>query len=175
MIREIVEVAKRIGLIVREPLISALPRSPLVAKSRGGVVADTLINETWKRTLTWVTVWSETPCVCVVPKEGMVLLVEKTRHGTDHRGHEVYRYALTIIVENRIFFQSVDICGEYTASSPRLPIMDLYDYITMKKFRPVPFGHVCGLQGFGMRSGDRCPACCGDTPLVREVHTAVVH
>lgn len=175
MIREVVEAAKRIKSGIKEPLMSGLPRSPLVPLSREGVIVDTLINETWRGTLTWVTVWPEAPRICMVPKEAAVLLVEKTHPGTDHRGHDVHVYALTVIVENRIIFQGTDTCSGYTTLSPRLPIMDLYDYITMKKFRPVPFGHVCGLQGFGLRSGDRCPACSGDAPLVRELHVAVAH
>lgn len=43
----------------------------------------------------------------------------------------------------------------------KIPLMDLYDFITKGKLRKIPASHVCGAHDFNPLEGDTCPACKG--------------
>ncbi|MDP2668736.1 MAG: hypothetical protein Q8P07_02780 [bacterium] len=78
-----------------------------------------------------------------------------------YRGSLTFNYELTIFKDNKEIFTLENFCDEgiYDSMSYSIPVMDLFNIATTGGKSKPKTAHICGMQGYNPRFGDKCPAC----------------
>ena len=129
-------------------------------KSRSAFLADELIRLTKDNTIHW-TIAKQKDFATTTSLETTIVLIKHP--GTpSSRVHGATQCTFTLVLfrfgVEVLRLSAVHDTGNYDTNSRRIPVMDLFDVVTMGAFRKPSVAHVCGLQGFGA-IGDTCPAC----------------
>lgn len=94
---------------------------------------------------------------------GLIFILQKLPATAISRyfGGKTYNYILIIFECGEELFSLQNFCDEpcYDSFSYRIPVMDLFDVVTIGQRRSPKMAHVCGLAGFGQSINDSCPAC----------------
>lgn len=133
-------------------ILSAMPGRE---KGRREYLCEAILQATYENQLKWLTFSDSNILIGIEKKEvpSHIIIIRCTKHN--------YRLS---IVHIGAWDTILDLEDNHDQSTYRAfgyikPIMDLYDVLMTGKKRPIEIEHVCGLQGFGMDTSDRCPAC----------------
>lgn len=101
--------------------------------------------------------------IAIAVNGNFLFVIQRLRGSYSSRyiGGKTHDYLLIIFEDEKEIFSLRDFCdhADYNSNSCKIPMLDLYDIVTMGEKRKQPPAHVCGAQGFNPMLGDKCPAC----------------
>ena len=130
-------------------------------RSQKAFLADEIMRLTESSDLKW-SVSASKDIVLATTRSCVVVITRHTQAGGRYFGGTVSSYHLVIFRDGQEVFVFEDKCdnNDYTSSSRRIPLMDIYDVATAGKVRQPRTAHICGNPDFD-QSIHTCLGCGG--------------